>query len=69
MRDAFHAALRRTLDERVDKISQHICSGGATSYDEYKNRTGYLQAIADVLAICEEVESSLYNDNPLKSGS
>ncbi|HZS57518.1 MAG TPA: hypothetical protein VFA65_24170 [Bryobacteraceae bacterium] len=62
IRDGFHAALRRELDEKTEPLKRLLCSGIALSFDDYKNRVGYLQAITDVIAICEQVESKLYDN-------
>lgn len=65
IRDAFHASLLRKIEEQISFRRDQICSGAAASFEDYRNRVGYLQAMNDIIEICKDVESRLYNDNPL----
>lgn len=65
IRDGFHAALKRKIEEQISYRRDQICSGAAGSFEDYRNRVGYLQAMNDIIEHCIDVESKLYNDNPL----
>jgi hypothetical protein len=38
----------------------------ASTFDDYKSRCGYIQALNDVVTLGDEIEKKLYGDNPLK---
>jgi len=51
--------LYRKLQERVEEekrnLSESLLSGSAQSYEEYKNRVGYLKGLSDSLIWAKEV--------------
>lgn len=62
IQDPFHRSLYRLLTEKIDERMAHIAGGSATSFDQYQNQVGYLQALNDVLGYCEEIEKERYGD-------
>lgn len=66
MQDAFHRALRTRLNELIALRSGQVSSGMASTFDDYKSRCGYIQALNDVVTLGDEIEKKLYGDNPLK---
>ena len=68
MQDAFHASLKRRLDEVITERQQSIASGLATSFEDYRGQVQYLVALDHVLKICDEIEKKMYGQ-PMKGQS
>ena len=51
----FHALLEYKLKEVIVNRSEELTSGVAKDYAHYQNNVGYLNALRDVLKICEEI--------------
>ena len=66
MQDAFHAALRRRIEDVIAEHAAVVTNGTPASMEEYRRHVGYLRAMRDVLELCNEIEQRLYADNPLK---
>lgn len=66
MQDAFHAALRRRVEEAIAERTDVVARGRSASFEEYQGHVGYIRAMRDVLELCNEIEQRLYATNPLK---
>jgi hypothetical protein len=69
VQDAFHAALRRRVEDILVKYTDTVTRGRAASLEEYREHVGYIRAMRDVLELCTEIEERLYSTNPLKRES
>ena len=55
----FSQRLRKKIEEIRGRKIDGMASGGLTSFEDYKRDTGYLKALDDVAAWCEQIESDL----------
>lgn len=62
IQDPFHRALYRLISEKIDERMAQMAAGNAADYEEYRQQVGYLQAFADVLGFCDEIEKERYGD-------
>ena len=62
--DPFHLQLHRALVEEIDTRGKSLIAGAATSFDDYRFRCGYIEALVSVLARCEEMERERYGARP-----
>jgi hypothetical protein len=66
MQDAFHASLRKRVEDVIAKRADVVTRGRSASFEEYREHVGYIAAMRDVLELCTEIEERLYATNPLK---
>lgn len=62
--DPFHRGLYRVLIEKIDTRMVQLASGQAKDYAEYQHHAGYVQAMNDVLGICQQIEQDRYGPKP-----
>jgi hypothetical protein len=62
--DPFHRQLHGLLTEKIDQRMINLASGSAASFEDYKGQANYIQALADVLAWCQEIENERYGGRP-----
>lgn len=48
--------LEMKIAEKRSVIGESISDGACADYPHYRDHCGYLRALADVLAMCEEIE-------------
>ena len=56
-RTRFHALLAARLEEVIVNRSEYLTSGSAKDYSQYLAAVEYLNALRDVLKICDEVNA------------
>jgi len=52
----FHSLLKVKLLDLRDRRAAELIGGNAADYAAYKSEVSYLQAITDVINLCEETE-------------
>lgn len=62
----FIRTLTMWIDDETQTRMESLGSGGAQDYAEYRQRVGYLKALADVRAQCEEIERDSDPEDPRK---
>lgn len=71
--NAFEALISRTLAKRIraeiEDRGTTLMTGVATSYDDYKGRTGYIRALSDVLMWMAEAEHEVTNPEDKKNAA
>lgn len=55
----FHSILEAKIKEQVDSRAASLVRGAAKTYDQYQYNIGYVQAMDDVLKLCDEIEGDL----------
>lgn len=59
--------LYRKLQERIEEekqgLSTNILNGSAQTYEEYKNRVGYLKGLSDALIWAKETMDDIVGNN------
>lgn len=59
--------LYRKLQERIEEekqsLSVNILNGSAQTYEEYKNRVGYLKGLSDALIWAKETMDDIVGNN------
>lgn len=58
-RTHFHRLLEVKLKEVLDERRIDLADGAATDFSGYKFHVGYVQAIKDVLAMCDEINEGM----------
>lgn len=58
--DPFHRDLHAVLSQRLDETARDLCLGAARSFEEYRAKVAYSQALRDVLEICQNLEHQRY---------
>lgn len=58
----FYSLLLKKIQEEQEKRLDHLAQGGAKDYAEYRESAGYLLAIKDILALCEDVNREILGD-------
>jgi hypothetical protein len=51
----FQLALEKRLADLAQERTQYLADGSAQDYPDYRHRVGYLRALTDVHAICEDI--------------
>ena len=62
IQDGFHRALYQIITAQIDNRMTSLARGSAVSFDDYQSQVGYLSALNDVLARCEDIEKERYGD-------
>ena len=65
----FHILLEERIREEGEKIREHLVSGAALDYAEYKWNAGYLYGLKISLKLCEDIEREFDERNNPASGS
>lgn len=60
--DPFHRDLHAALTQRLEEAALDLSLGSARSYEDYRAKVSYSQAIRDVLGICETLERQRYGE-------
>lgn len=58
--DPFHRELFTILKQNLSDKVEYIASGKAKTFEEYKEKAGYIRAITEILDKCEEIEKQKY---------
>jgi hypothetical protein len=53
----FQRKLEARIKEAVDKRGNHLISGGASDFSQYKEDVGYILGLMDAIKLCEEIEA------------
>lgn len=61
----FSALLREKIEAEMEKSARLLAGGIATSFEDYRQRVGYLAGLGAALKLAEEVE--LYLNGPERS--
>lgn len=51
-----YRVLESRIAEKRTVIAESICDGACQDYPHYRDQSGYLRALSDVIAMCEEIE-------------
>ena len=62
--DPFHKAIYGQIAADIDKRMVNLCAGSAVDYGEYQRQVGYLEAMNNVLTVCEEIEKDRHGAKP-----
>jgi len=62
--DPFAVELYRFLIETIDSRAASLIGGGATDYASYKQQTGYIEALTDIMGHIEQMEKDRYGPRP-----
>jgi hypothetical protein len=63
-RTRFHALLDAAIREVIVHRTDDLTSGLVKNYEEYKYIVGYINAMRDVLKICDEVNENEFGPSP-----
>jgi len=57
-----HAQQIRTIRKRLESVRderrEHLTSGGAQDWADYKSQVGFLEGIDEALRVCDEIEKA-----------
>lgn len=57
-----HAQQIRTIRKRLESVRsercEHLTSGAAKDWADYKHQAGFLEGIDEALRVCDEIEKS-----------
>jgi hypothetical protein len=65
--DPFHRSLHIVVAEKIDTRMRLLAAGKSLDFADYKQQVGYLEALNDVLDICQELEHERYGAKPVAS--
>jgi len=55
--------LQERLEDERQNFSEAVLNGSAQSYEDYKNRVGYLKGLSDALIWAKEINDNLIGIN------
>lgn len=59
--DLFERLLREKIALMIDMRVEAVTLTGATSFEEYKQQLGYLDALRHILEACDEINNDMRN--------
>jgi hypothetical protein len=56
-------AIKEKLSSEIERYSDSLSKGGASSYEDYRTKTGYIRALRDSIRMMDDITKDYIDNN------